>query len=140
METECSVPDCAKDFHVLLVDDNDAFRSLITQQLERLGACVDGAANAGGFLTRIAAARRPYDLAVVDLRLPDLRGDHIISWLGDSEVEQVAALPILLVTGHPQSVPPSILHGSARVGVLCKPYGFADLARAVSRLLAQETV
>jgi two-component system cell cycle sensor histidine kinase/response regulator CckA len=130
-------PDCSNSIKVLLVEDNEAFRMLLTSQLEALGCCVRAAPNASGFLSKLAEAECPFDLAVIDLRLPDLSGEQIVTWLEESEQQTVHSLPVLFVTGHPQDVSSARFKKRSKIRVLGKPYRFNELADAVTNLLVQ---
>ena len=124
-------------FKVLLVDDNDAFRDMITAQLEVFGCSVKSAGTASGFLATLIEANDRFDFAVIDYRLPDLNGDHIVTWLEQSEQETVHSLPILVVTGHPDALPDVLLETDRNVAVLAKPYRIHDLAKSVTDLMAR---
>lgn len=131
----CNQSDCATAFRVLLVDDNHAFRLLISKQLEAMGCVVQTTPDASRFLGELMTARDPFDLAVVDINLPDMRGDMIISWLRESELSQVRSMPVLVVTGSPSGVAETLPKDAAHINMLPKPYKFSDLERAVSKLL-----
>ena len=120
---------------ILLVDDDTDFRNLITKQLGFLGYEVSSLVTAGEFLTEIIAAGDAYDLAIIDLRLPDLGGGQIISWLRESEEYRVHSMPILIVTGYPKDVPTALNVDPENVAVLRKPYSLDDLEQAVATLV-----
>lgn len=122
-------------FRALLVDDNQEFRDLITKQLENMGCRVDSSAEAVGFLQNLITAKVTYDFAVVDIHLPDLHGDEIISWLRESELREVRSLPILIVTGFPNDLPSTLFIDDVNIFLLNKPYLYVELKEAVSRLL-----
>ena len=122
-------------FSVLVVDDNAQFRALIGAQLGNMGCRVHTVATASDFLSALITSKMHFDMAVIDLNLPDLRGDQILSWLGESEEISINMLPVLLVTGMPQLVSDSPLLDRRNVHLLAKPYRLAELERAVSGLL-----
>lgn len=135
----CERMECEAVFKVLLVDDNAPFRMMISKQLQDMGCEVQSAPNAGEFLGKLMAARDPFDLAVVDFNLPDLRGDMIISWLSESEEARVRDMPVLVVTGSPSGVSETLPDGHGRINLLSKPYKFDELETAVSELLSGDT-
>jgi len=122
---------------VLLVDDNEEFRSLITRQLETLGCDVHPTAHASAFFSKLMTAQTPYDLAIVDIHLPGLNGDQVVSWLQRSEVSDVHSLPVLIVTGLPHGVADSLGVDDTHVAMLSKPFSYYQLKSVVSRVLAR---
>jgi two-component system OmpR family response regulator len=79
--------------HLLLVDDEESVRSMLTMALEFLGFEVTGAATGRQALQSIV--RRPPDLVLLDVNLPDLDGFEICRALR----ERGLAVPILFLTG-----------------------------------------
>ena len=121
----------------LLVDDNLEFRTILTRQLEKMGCCVDSSSEAVGFLSNLVTSALTYDFAVVDLHLPDLHGDKIISWLRESELREVQSLPVLIVTGFPNDLSDTFFIDDVKIALLTKPYRYNQLVEAVSRLLVR---
>jgi DNA-binding response OmpR family regulator len=74
----------------------------------------------------------PFDLAVLDYFLPDIKGDTICSELRSEEKN--ANLPILMVTGY-HNVPEDVLVGYGASEVLYKPFSIEDFRSRVTRLL-----
>ncbi|ANC92747.1 hybrid sensor histidine kinase/response regulator [Azospirillum humicireducens] len=66
------------DRRVLVVDDSDAVRSILTDMLERFGLTVEAVADGLSALRRLedgqAGTRPPVELVVLDWRMPDLDG------------------------------------------------------------------
>lgn len=58
--------------NILVAEDNPFNRELVSHLLTAAGAQVDAAATGGAMLQRARTAR--YDLAILDLRLPDMHG------------------------------------------------------------------
>jgi two-component system cell cycle sensor histidine kinase/response regulator CckA len=109
---------------VLLVEDEDLVRQVAKRILERAGFRVQAAANAPDAL-EIAARQRP-DILLSDIVLPGI-GDGIS--LAETLHERWPDLPILLVTGYTERVPPQW------AGLLTKPYEVGDIVDNVRRLL-----
>ena len=92
---------------ILVVEDDDGVRSLIETALIVAGASPVGVATAA----EAARAVGPFALALVDLILPDQRGDHLIAALRRAGTVVRAALvsgasepPDLHAEGHPDAV------------------------------------
>ena len=61
---------------VLIVDDDEDFRPLLLQRLQRSGFAAEAAANAEQALDR--AQRRHFDVAVFDMNMPGLSGLELL--------------------------------------------------------------
>jgi DNA-binding response OmpR family regulator len=118
----------------LIVDDDEAFRELLTKQLNLFGCEVRPTSDASEFLAELSTTKKSYDLAVVDFRLPGLNGDQILSWIRQSELSELSTLPVLIITGNQNDLPASLLQATS-ISILFKPYEYKSLKAAVSRLL-----
>ncbi|MEB8389445.1 response regulator [Rhodobacteraceae bacterium KMM 6894] len=124
-------------FRALVVDDNSEFRAILTKQLEKMGGFVESAGDASGFLGNFANSGLGYDFCVIDLQLPDLHGDKIITWLRESEEHKVRSMPILIITGFPTELPDDIRLDNPPTSLLMKPYAYSDLKEQVSYMLSR---
>jgi len=79
---------------LLVVDDDEVFRSRLIRALEARGLEVSGAGDHGEALAR-AAERRP-DLAVVDLRMPGRSGLEVVRDLKTAHPD----LRVVVLTGY----------------------------------------
>ncbi len=79
---------------LLIVDDDDTFRKVLSNELSRRGYAVITAANGREAIER--ACRTQLDVILLDLRLPDLGGIEIIERLRAREV----SAGIVVLTGH----------------------------------------
>jgi len=84
----------ARDIRVLLVDDDDTFRHVMSSELERRGFPAETAATGSEALERFAA--RPPDVTLLDLRLPDLDGIEILNRLKETSPDA----GVIVLTGH----------------------------------------
>ncbi|MBI5851550.1 MAG: sigma-54-dependent Fis family transcriptional regulator [Planctomycetes bacterium] len=82
------------DHRVLLVDDDDAFRSVLAAELTRRGHVVETAADGRRALTQ--AQLSGVDVVLLDLRLPDLDGIEVLKRMR----EQDLPAGIVVLTGH----------------------------------------
>lgn len=76
---------------ILVVDDDEGIRTVVTWQLEREGFVVAGAADGEDALEQIEAAAP--DLVVLDLSLPGLSGLDVLALLRRS-----SAIPVIVLT------------------------------------------
>lgn len=72
----------ARDVRVLFVDDDDTFRRVMSSALARRGYEVNGAATGAEALDRVSDG---VDVAVLDLRLPDMDGVELLERLRERE-------------------------------------------------------
>lgn len=124
---------------VLLVEDDWAFRNIITRQLRKLGCFVQSSSNASEFFAKLVTTDEPIDLVVVDFQLPGLTGDKIVSWLRESENANLRTLPVLVITGYAHAFPKTNQSDRRFLRLLPKPYRFAQLEDAITQLLVNGT-
>ncbi len=115
---------------LLLVDDEKPLLALLRKYLERAGFQVDAAETAQDALRKCRQQPCPFHLVVLDLRLPDMRGEELLPLLLDA----APGLRVLVSSGTPfsnQSVAPE---RRARVGAILKPYMPAELLQVIHAL------
>ena len=110
---------------ILLADDNEAVRTFASRTLARMGYTVLAAAN-GREAVQLALPAARIDLLVTDLDMPGLSGRELAAELGH--------LPVLYMSGHPRDLIDDGDEGE--VHFIQKPFGMADLTRAVEAVLA----
>lgn len=81
-----------KAVRVLLVDDDDEFRRVMSGELVRRGYAVNSVGSGAAALAQAAEA----DVIVLDLRLPDIDGIEVLKKLRSAEVPA----GVLMLTGH----------------------------------------
>jgi len=116
---------------VLLVED-EPFVALVARQiLEDHGFDVTVASHGHAALAHArAAAPGAVVLAVVDVGLPDMRGDAVVRDLAEIAPD----LPVIIATGYGTSDLEGEFGGSARIALMGKPYDGATLRRALQKL------
>ncbi len=115
--------------HVLLLEDEGALARAIDRRLRRDGytvAVCETLANA-----RLAAGRRPPDLAVLDLRLPDGHGLEFLEWLR----AEIAGLPAIVMTAYGELDDAIAAMRLGAVDFLKKPLDLDALCRVASDAL-----
>ena len=117
----------------LVVDDEPELAKLVREVLQADGFVVDVVASGREARTRLET--REFDAILCDLRMPDVDGPALHSWL--LEARPTLASRVLFVTG--DTLGPSARRFLAAAGqpVLEKPFLPADLRRAVAELLAR---
>lgn len=79
---------------ILVVDDNDLNRDLLSRRLQQLGHQVDEVGDGDTALRMLR--RRPYDLLLLDIIMPGLDGFQVLELL-QADVE-LATLPVLVIS------------------------------------------
>jgi DNA-binding NtrC family response regulator len=79
---------------ILLVDDDDAFRRVLSGELDRLGFAVTSVATGGDALRTLAEA--PREIVLLDLRLPDMSGLDVLKAARDTS----PGSEVIMLTGH----------------------------------------
>ena len=113
---------------VLVVDDDPALQTLFKQFLKKAGfgrIVVGTGAEAISY-----AEKQDFDLVFLDLKLPDTSGDELYAKLKEMHPD----LPIVIITGYPDSEILSKILASGPVTVIKKPIEFEQLNRTVKIL------
>lgn len=119
---------------ILVIDDNDDVRSIVTTVLRNFGFAVREATS-GETGIQMVLAEKP-DLIISDVRMPGMDGHQLLGAI--RELQSTAAIPFILMTG-------SGSHDDFRRGMvsgaddyLQKPFTPDELVEAVlSRLIRQ---
>jgi DNA-binding NtrC family response regulator len=111
---------------VLVVDDEPLIRWSVSESLSALGYDVSAAPDAATALKMVTTSPLPFQVVVLDLRLPDM---HDLSLLGTLRQLQPAALLILMTAFGT----PDIINDARALGakVLSKPFELDELTRLV---------
>ncbi len=113
---------------ILIVEDDENARVLLTRVLERHGLGVIEAVDAASALRRLFSARP--DLVLLDLQLPDLSGSALLE-----RIRELTDVPVIVVTAENDE---STCVTSLRAGAddfISKPFGVQELLARVEALL-----
>ena len=116
---------------ILIVDDEDMLVELNEQRLSRLGYEVVATTSSMEALAIFRKEPDAFDLVITDYTMPNLTGMDLAVEL----LKVRATIPIILCTGHSETVSPEI---AKEVGIreyLMKPLAKQELAEAVRRVL-----
>jgi CheY-like chemotaxis protein len=121
--------------NILVIDDNDEVRSVVTSVLRNFGFVVREATS-GEAAIQSVLAERP-DLIISDVRMPGMDGHHLLGAI--REMQATAAIPFILMTG-------SGSRADYRRGMVCgaddylyKPFTPDELIEAVLSRLVRQT-
>jgi DNA-binding response OmpR family regulator len=116
---------------VLLIDDDKAILRSISLVLERNGFSVDKAETGKEAIEKIAA--QPYDVLLVDLKLPDMEGTDLLSRIN------VPSAVKIMFTGFPSLVSGMQAMDQGVDAYLHKPVKPEELVLVIKSKLSQHT-
>ena len=118
---------------VLVVDDDEALQDTFKLFLKKAGfsRLVVGT----GKEALAALAKQQFDLCFLDLQLPDITGDEIYA----VAKEQYPEMPVVIITGYPDSEMMNNILKHGPVTVLKKPLRVEDLHETLRHLGHKET-
>jgi len=115
---------------VLLVEDEVLIQMLAIDYLEDAGFQIDTAGTATEAMNKLARVPGGFDAVIIDVGLPDRRGDVLIH-----EIRALyPTLPIILATGHNPIELRDTFKQQTRFAVVAKPYKAEDLIGAIGSL------
>jgi two-component system response regulator AtoC len=112
---------------ILIIEDDETMRVTVGNFLARLGFDVQTAETGEGGLA--LAARQGVDLALVDLRLPDMSGLDVITRLADTGEDMV----MVMMTAYPEVRTAVAALKSGAYDYINKPFDLEDLRGLIDR-------
>lgn len=116
---------------ILLIEDEEKLAHNIAKGLENQGFAVDVVGDGETALTRLSLHRSEYDLAVLDLMLPQLDGAAVCKQLREREV----TTPILVLTAKDAITNKVDLLEIGADDYVVKPFAFRELLARIRALL-----
>ncbi len=115
---------------IMLVEDDPMIRALTAEWIEDAGYSVSEFSN-GGEALRALRTEGTCQVAVLDLSLPDMRGDDLAQELRALQPD----LGLLFATGNSDDLSAATL-SRPRTALLRKPYSARDLTQAIEGVCA----
>jgi DNA-binding NtrC family response regulator len=117
---------------ILIIDDDASVRKVLAMALEDDGYIVDTAENGGEAIRKSNA--NFYNLALIDIRLPDMEGTRLLKEMKDTVPKMVK----IVVTGYPglQNAVEAVNKGAD--GYIVKPFKMEDLLKTVREHLKKQ--
>jgi DNA-binding response OmpR family regulator/signal transduction histidine kinase len=112
---------------ILAVEDEALLQMLLTDMLEDAGFKVDVAGSATEALAKLKLIPGGVRAAIVDIGLPDRRGDMLVRELR----ALYPTLPVVVASGRAAADLKAHFSGEARIAVIGKPYSARDLIAAL---------
>jgi len=117
---------------ILVVDDDESIRKVLATILEEEGYTVDTAKNGKEAITK--SRKNFYNLALIDIRLPDMEGTRLLATVKDT----TPRMRKIIITGYP-SVQNAIeaLNRGADAYVL-KPFDMEKVIETIKKQLKEQ--
>jgi len=114
---------------ILVIDDDEDFRLILTHTLEKEGYRVQAVGSGAEAIEALKSQK--FDLSLVDIKMPEMGGRETVKEIRKLDPQ----LPVLLVTGSPD-LPDRELRAQAQ-GWIYKPFRLAQLRSMVRKLLEE---
>lgn len=127
---DCSISSSQLDLRILLLDDDLASLWVQRLALESMGCRVECAKTASSALC--LAKRKPFDLAIIDLRMPDTNGIEALAMLREQAGQQTQ-IPAIALTASADPNDKKACLDAGFAELLTKPFDYKALQCAVSK-------
>jgi len=117
---------------ILIIDDEESIRKSLAAVLEENGYLVDTAENGREAIKK--SETKIYNLALVDLRLPDMDGIELLTAMRETTPKMAK----IVITGYPslENAIEAVNRGAD--GYIVKPYTVEDLLRKIKEHLQRQ--
>jgi PAS domain S-box-containing protein len=119
---------------ILLAEDNLVNRTLVTTLLRKRGHAVTAVDNGRAAVETIAFSPRGFDLALLDVQMPEMSGLEAAQAIRDREGATGRRLPIAALTAHAMQGDRERCFDAGMDAYLSKPIDVDDLVETVERL------
>ena len=121
-----------KQTRILIVDDDETIRKSITTVLEEKGYLAESAENGQAAIRE--SEKRVYNLALIDIRLPDMDGVQLLTSLKETSPKMVK----IIITGYPslQNAVDAVNKGAD--GYIVKPIKMGELLAMIKEHLLKQ--
>lgn len=122
--------------HILVVDDNEINRKVVTGLLARIDCTADTAQSAEQALRLVA--EKDYDLVLMDIQLPHMKGDEATMVIRKMENPDKATMPIIALSGNVMQEDIERFQRAGMSGFLAKPIDPDKLAKIIAEVKVRE--
>ena len=124
--------------NVLIVEDNEINRNIVSRLLTKWNAITDTAENGRVAVQKVM--NNKYNLVLMDLHMPEMNGYDAALKIREMEGEYYKTLPILAITASAFAEDRRKICASGMNGYIIKPFHPAKLNSKISRFLSHETL
>jgi CheY-like chemotaxis protein/HPt (histidine-containing phosphotransfer) domain-containing protein len=122
---------------ILVAEDNLVNRKLVTALLKKRGHAVTAVENGRVAVESIdRARRRPFDVVLLDLQMPEMGGFEAAQAIRDREGGSARRLPLIALTAHAMQGDRERCLNAGMDGYLAKPIDVDDLIETVEQFAA----
>jgi CheY-like chemotaxis protein len=114
---------------ILVVDDHDSIRGVLSAMLDDKGYKVEAARTGREAMEKFRA--ESFDAALIDIRLPDIEGTELLKVLNKLHPDAVK----IMITGYPSLHNAVQCMNSGADGYLVKPFKFGELLEQIEKQL-----
>lgn len=115
---------------ILVVDDEDALRTVLSAELNSEGYDVGTAADGMEALTELR--KSPYDLVLLDIKMPNMNGFEVLKVIK----EQYAGTKVIMLTGFADLKNAIESKKLGAEDFVSKPYDLVDLLTTIDRVMS----
>lgn len=119
--------------NALIVDDDHEVRSMLTSILEDEGYLVETAEN--GKKAILLCEKAPFDVALIDIELPDIKGTDLLAILKEKQPKIVK----IIITGHPSIENAAKSVNEKADGYITKPFNVQELIGMIKKLIEEKS-
>ena len=105
---------------ILLIDDDENFRSILSMLLKKMGYDVEVAED-GEKGIKLFDEVGDFDLVVIDIRMPNMDGNEVAKYIRNSDK---SGAPLIAFTGFPEEIQPETFDYSLIKPFSLKEFGF----------------
>jgi DNA-binding NtrC family response regulator len=123
----------SKKGRIIVIDDDEGIRKVVAEALKSEGYLVDTASSGKEAVEK--SRSNFYNLALIDIRLPDMEGTRLLTSMKETTPEMIK----IILTGYPglQNAIDALNKGAH--GYLVKPINMAELLRTVEQQLKKQS-
>jgi DNA-binding NtrC family response regulator len=118
---------------ILVVDDDEAVRIMLSSVLNDEGYVVEAVEN--GKKAIKACEKSPFDVALIDIELPDIKGTELLDRMKKIQPKMIR----IIITGHPSLESAMKAVNERADGYVLKPFEVTQLLEKIRRLLTEKT-
>lgn len=118
--------------NILVVDDDSGIRKMLSTVLDNEGYSVETVEN--GKQAIKACEKSPFDVALIDLELPDTKGTELLDRLKRIRPSMVR----IIITGHPTLESAMKAVNERADGYVLKPFEVTELLVKIAKLLNEK--
>jgi DNA-binding response OmpR family regulator len=117
---------------ILVVDDEDALREVIQQELSKSGYDVDTAED--GNVALEALKKKNYELVLLDIKMPRLDGIEVLKFIQ----KETPSTKVIMLTALNDLQHALQAKQYGAIDFITKPYNYDEIIKRISRIFAGE--